>query len=80
MSHTNQIKLEGVIPATLLAFDKDFNINENLKEGVIASTILKIQEKKIKKDYHMRLLNFLILAAYLNFLFFLIFLKKKEKF
>ncbi len=28
MSHTNQIKLEGVIPATLLAFDKDFNINE----------------------------------------------------
>ena len=23
----------------------DFNINENLKEGVIASTILKIQEK-----------------------------------
>ena len=28
MSHINQIKLEGVIPATLLAFDKDFNINE----------------------------------------------------
>ena len=28
MSHANQIKLEGVIPATLLAFDKDFNINE----------------------------------------------------
>ena len=28
MSRTNQIKLEGVIPATLLAFDKDFNINE----------------------------------------------------
>ena len=28
MSHTNQIKLEGVIPATLLAFDKDFKINE----------------------------------------------------
>ena len=28
MSHTNQIKLEGVIPATLLAFDKDFQINE----------------------------------------------------
>ena len=28
MSHANQIKLEGVIPATLLAFDKDFQINE----------------------------------------------------
>ena len=28
MSHSNKIKLEGVIPATLLAFDKDFQIDE----------------------------------------------------
>ena len=28
MSQTNKIELEGVIPATLLAFDKDFQINE----------------------------------------------------
>jgi hypothetical protein len=29
----NKIKLEGVIPATLLAFDKDFEINEKLVEN-----------------------------------------------
>ena len=28
MSHSQEFKLEGVIPATLLAFDKDFQINE----------------------------------------------------
>ena len=28
MSHYKKFKLEGVIPATLLAFDKDFQINE----------------------------------------------------
>ncbi|MFL2818054.1 MAG: dihydrodipicolinate synthase family protein [Candidatus Puniceispirillales bacterium] len=28
MSHNKEFKLEGVIPATLLAFDKDFEINE----------------------------------------------------
>ena len=31
----------------------EYDNNENLKEGVVAATILKIQEKKIKKGYHM---------------------------
>ena len=49
MSHSNKIKLEGVIPATLLAFDKDFQIDEKssrkhiktcaLTDGISALTI-----------------------------------------
>ena len=49
MSHPNKIKLEGVIPATLLAFDKDFQIDEKssrkhiktcaLTDGISALTI-----------------------------------------
>ena len=49
MSHTSKIKLEGVIPATLLAFDKNFEIDEQssrkhlkncaLTEGISAVTI-----------------------------------------
>ena len=49
MSHTKEFKLEGVIPATLLAFDKDFQINEKasrkhikecaLTDGISAVTV-----------------------------------------
>ena len=49
MSHTKEFKLEGVIPATLLAFDKDFQINEKasrkhikecaLTDGISAITV-----------------------------------------
>ena len=49
MSHYKKFKLEGVIPATLLAFDKDFQINEKasrkhikecaLTEGISAITV-----------------------------------------
>ena len=49
MSHNKKIKLEGVIPATLLAFDKDFEINEKasrkhikecaLTDGISAITV-----------------------------------------
>ena len=49
VSHTKEFKLEGVIPATLLAFDKDFQINEKasrkhikecaLTDGISAITV-----------------------------------------
>ena len=49
MSHYKKFKLEGVIPATLLAFDKDFQINEKasrkhikecaLTDGISAITV-----------------------------------------
>ena len=49
MSHYKEFKLEGVIPATLLAFDKDFEINEKasrkhikecaLTDGISAITV-----------------------------------------
>ena len=49
MSHSQEFKLEGVIPATLLAFDKDFQINEKasrkhikecaLTDGISAVTV-----------------------------------------
>ena len=49
MSHYKKFKLEGVIPATLLAFDKDFQINEKasrkhikecaLTDGISAVTV-----------------------------------------
>ena len=49
MSHNKKFKLEGVIPATLLAFDKDFEINEKasrkhikecaLTDGISAITV-----------------------------------------
>ena len=49
MSHSQEFKLEGVIPATLLAFDKDFQINEKasrkhikecaLTDGISAITV-----------------------------------------
>ena len=49
MSHNKEFKLEGVIPATLLAFDKDFQINEKasrkhikecaLTDGISAVTV-----------------------------------------
>ena len=49
MSHSKEFKLEGVIPATLLAFDKDFQINEKasrkhikecaLTDGISAVTV-----------------------------------------
>jgi|TARA_X000000368_G_scaffold74809_1_gene55306 4-hydroxy-tetrahydrodipicolinate synthase len=49
VSHTKEFKLEGVIPATLLAFDKDFQINEKasrkhikecaLTDGISAVTV-----------------------------------------
>ncbi len=49
MSHTKEFKLEGVIPATLLAFDKNFQINEKtsrkhikecaLTDGISAITV-----------------------------------------
>ena len=49
MSHYKKLKLEGVIPATLLAFDKDFQINEKasrkhikecaLTDGISAITV-----------------------------------------
>ena len=49
MSHNKEFKLEGVIPATLLAFDKDFEINEKasrkhirecaLTDGISAITV-----------------------------------------
>ena len=49
MSHIKEFKLEGVIPATLLAFDKDFEINEKasrkhikecaLTDGISAITV-----------------------------------------
>ena len=49
MSHTKEFKLEGVIPATLVAFDKDFQINEKasrkhikecaLTDGISAVTV-----------------------------------------
>ena len=49
MSHTKEFKLEGVIPATLLAFDKEFQINEKasrkhikecaLTDGISAVTV-----------------------------------------
>ena len=49
MSHNKEFKLEGVIPATLLAFDKDFQINEKasrkhikecaLTDGISAITV-----------------------------------------
>ena len=49
MSHTKEFKLEGVIPATLLAFDKNFQINEKasrkhikecaLTDGISAVTV-----------------------------------------
>ena len=49
MPHSQEFKLEGVIPATLLAFDKDFQINEKasrkhikecaLTDGISAVTV-----------------------------------------
>ena len=49
MSHSQEFELEGVIPATLLAFDKDFQINEKasrkhikecaLTDGISAVTV-----------------------------------------
>ena len=49
MSHNKEFKLEGVIPATLLAFDKYFEINEKasrkhirecaLTDGISAITV-----------------------------------------
>ena len=49
MSQIKKIKLEGVIPATLIAFDEDFEINENasrkhikecaLTKGISAITV-----------------------------------------
>ncbi len=40
MSQNNKIELEGVIPATLLAFDKDFQINEKASRGHIKECAL----------------------------------------
>ena len=40
MSHNKEFKLEGVIPATLLAFDKDFQINEKVSRKHIKECAL----------------------------------------
>ena len=57
----------------------DFNINENLKEGVIASTILKIQEKKNQKGLSYAIIKFSDLGGVFElFVFSDLFEKKRE--
>ena len=70
MSHYKKFKLEGVIPATLLAFDKDFQINEkasrkHIKECALTDGISAITVNGHSSEIHAcnfeeqkRILNF----------------------
>ncbi len=75
MSLKNQIKLQGVIPATLLAFDTDFEIDEKssrkhikecaLTEGISAITVNghSSEVHACSFDEQKRILNFSIEEA-----------------
>ena len=57
MSHTKEFKLEGVIPATLLAFDKDFQINEkasrkHIKECALTNGISAVTVNGHSSEIH----------------------------
>jgi|TARA_B100000959_G_scaffold287540_1_gene373747 DNA polymerase-3 subunit alpha len=57
----------------------EFNINENVKEGVIASTILKIQEKKNQKGLSYAIIKFTDLGGVFElFVFSDLFEKKRD--
>ena len=57
MSHYKKFKLEGVIPATLLAFDKDFQINEkasrkHIKECALTNGISAVTVNGHSSEIH----------------------------
>ena len=57
MSHSQEFKLEGVIPATLLAFDKDFQINEkasrkHIKECALTNGISAVTVNGHSSEIH----------------------------
>ena len=57
MSHNKEFKLEGVIPATLLAFDKDFQINEkasrkHIKECALTNGISAVTVNGHSSEIH----------------------------
>jgi 4-hydroxy-tetrahydrodipicolinate synthase len=57
VSHTKEFKLEGVIPATLLAFDKDFQINEkasrkHIKECALTNGISAVTVNGHSSEIH----------------------------
>jgi|TARA_A100001015_G_scaffold127194_1_gene140993 4-hydroxy-tetrahydrodipicolinate synthase len=57
VSHSQEFKLEGVIPATLLAFDKDFQINEkasrkHIKECALTNGISAVTVNGHSSEIH----------------------------
>ena len=57
----------------------DYNLNENLKEGVIAATILKIQEKKNQRGLSYAIIKFTDLSSVFElFIFSDLFEQKRE--
>ena len=58
----------------------DFNLDENIKDGVIAATILKNKKKRTRKVFPTQLLNLQIYLVYLNYLFSQISSNKREIF
>ena len=59
-----------------MSFDKFYKDDEN--EGLVAGTIMSIQEKKAQKEHHMQLLNLVIKKENLNYFYLLKFLIKNR--